>query len=126
MKEAAWVAKIIRNELKAKFPGVKFSVTSDNFAGGDAVRVRYDKGSKAPAAKEVEAVADKFQAGYFDGSTDCYEYTYRGDGPTVKYVTVSADYPVTVSKAVHDRLGWRASPEQYQLELESELVAQGF
>lgn len=124
--ESAYVASIIKAELKAKFPGIKFSVRSETFAGGDAVNVSYDKGSKAPVQKEVETVVNKYQAGHFDGMTDCYEYTNKTEGPTVKYVSVQANYPRSVYQVVSDKLGWTGSPEQYREELEKELIAQGF
>jgi hypothetical protein len=64
-------AENIRRELKRRFPGVKFSVTSESYAGGNSVDVRWTDG---PTAKEVEAVANRHAAGSFDGMTDLYEY----------------------------------------------------
>lgn len=57
----------IRIELKAAFPKVKFSVTSDY----NTVNVRWADG---PTTKQVEAIANKYKAGNFDGMQDCYEF----------------------------------------------------
>jgi hypothetical protein len=60
-------AKAIRATLKARFPGVKFSVRSDKYAGGASIRVRWTDG---PTEKEVGAVTSGFSGKRFDGSID--------------------------------------------------------
>lgn len=83
--------KNIRTELKVVFPAVKFSVTSETFSMGDAIRISWTDG---PTTAEVDAITKKYQAGSFDGMTDCYNY---GNDPfndlfgDAKYVTVSRD-----------------------------------
>lgn len=96
LSTAALAAKAIRKELKEKFPGVKFSVRSNNFAGGNAVDVSYDivsLGDRGDGTVPVDAVWDivkKYQYGHFDGMTDSYEYSNRQDDiPQAKYVHVS-------------------------------------
>lgn len=80
----ALTAKAIRKELKAAFPGITFSVTSQSFAGGNSVHVEWTNG---PITKEVSKITGKFEYGHFDGMNDCYEYTNcREDIPQVKYV----------------------------------------
>lgn len=66
-------AKNIRVELKKAFPKVKFSVKSESFSGGNAIRVSWTDG---PTSAQVEEVADKYRAGRFDGMTDCYDYEF--------------------------------------------------
>jgi hypothetical protein len=57
---AAETAKIIRAELKAAFPYVKFSVRAENFAQGNAVRVHWENG---PTENAVRALtSDKYQS----------------------------------------------------------------
>lgn len=57
---AAETAKIIRAELKATFPHVKFSVRAENFAQGNAVRVHWENG---PMEHLVRALtSDKYQS----------------------------------------------------------------
>lgn len=64
-------AKNIRIELKRAFPGVKFSVRSDRFSGGDSIDVNWIDG---PTTAQVRLIIDKYKAGTFDGMTDCYNY----------------------------------------------------
>ena len=64
-------AKNIRTELKASFPGIKFSVRGESFAGGDSIDVRWGDG---PTVKEVDSIISKYQYGRFDGMQDMYVY----------------------------------------------------
>jgi len=66
-------AKIIRKELKANFPGVKFSVRSDKYAGGASINVGWTDG---PHKFEVDAIVQDFRGADFDGMTD---FKYRND-----------------------------------------------
>lgn len=61
----------IRAELKRAFPGVKFSVRSDRFSGGDSVQVTWTDG---PTSEAVKRIIGNYKAGSFDGMTDCYNY----------------------------------------------------
>lgn len=67
----AGTAQLIREALKAAFPGVKFSVTSDTFANGSSVRIEYTDG---PSSRQVEAVYSAFESGHFNSQKDMYEY----------------------------------------------------
>ena len=60
---ATEVAKLIRKDLKANFPEIKFSVRSDS-----CIRISYE--SDAVAEKQVQAVVDKYAGETFDGMTD--------------------------------------------------------
>jgi len=64
-------AKLIRKALKQSFPGVKFSVRSDQYSMGASIRVRWTDG---PRQKVVESVAGEFAGATFDGMTDCKNY----------------------------------------------------
>ncbi len=84
---AANCAAAIREELKKEFPGIKFSVTSETFAGGNSVRIGWADG---PLSDDVEKITDKYQYGQFNGMEDLYEYTNsRDDIPQAKYVSTS-------------------------------------
>ena len=61
-------AKLIRSALKAAFPGVKFSVNSDKYAGGSSIRVKYTDG---PELAKVEVVAKEFVGSVRDHDADC-------------------------------------------------------
>lgn len=81
---SANAALAIRNELKEAFPGVKFSVTSSTYAGGNSVRVSWHDG---PTMDQVQEHTGKYQYGHFNGMEDIYEYSNkRDDIPQAKYV----------------------------------------
>ena len=83
----AQTAKQIRTILKANFPGVKFSVTSESFSMGDAVRISWIDG---PKTASVENLTKGFMYGHFDGSDDSYKMSNVNDSiPQVKYITTS-------------------------------------
>lgn len=63
----AETAKIIRCELKKKFPGQKFSVRSDVYSMGASIDVRWENGV---SLKAVEEVVKKYESSGFDGSID--------------------------------------------------------
>lgn len=83
-------AKLIRQALKEAFPGVKFSVRSDSYSGGASIRIKWTDG---PNAKQVDAIAQQFAGGYFDGMTDYKGAVYsRLDGKPVRF---GADFVFT-------------------------------
>lgn len=61
------VAANLRVELKASFPGVKFSIRSDY----NSVRIHWTDG---PTTEQVKDFTGKYEGGYFDGMTDSYEH----------------------------------------------------
>ena len=86
MTESAQTAKAIRQELKEKFPQIKFSVTSENYAGGNSVDIKYEANTPT---EEIRKITDKYQKGQFDGITDSYIYNNkREDIPQVMFVFV--------------------------------------
>lgn len=88
--EQARAAKRLKDELKSEFPDVDFSVTSDSFAGGTSVDVRWTDGV---TTQQVKAIADKYQKGAFDGMRDLYEYDRVNDDlPQAKYVQVQRSW----------------------------------
>lgn len=89
--EAAQVAALIKEELRKEWPSTKFSVRSEYFANGNAVRVSYTLTEDGPTLRQVERVTNKYQSGWFDGMTDMYNYDPDKTGPTAKYITVSAN-----------------------------------
>lgn len=97
-------SKNIRIELKRLFPKTKFSVTTDRFAGGDAIRIRWVDG---PTTEAVEQVSHKYEAGSFDGSCDLYTYNDTqwteafGDA---KYITTTRDFSDSTITATIEEL----------------------
>lgn len=113
--EVAQAAKEIRQELKQFFPGTKFKVTSDNYSGGNAVRVKWVDG---PRSKEVEVVVGKYQYGHFDGMTDSYEYTNRrNDISQVRFVSTSRelsdDYRASIINRLETAFGGTFEPNKW-------------
>lgn len=80
----AQCAQAIRADLKENFKGVKFSVKSHDYSGGDSVRVSWCDG---PTEEEVEKRLSKYEYGHFNGMEDIYEYTNVINGlPQTKYL----------------------------------------
>jgi hypothetical protein len=85
-------AKNIRIELKKAFPGIKFSVTSESFSMGNAVRIHWTDG---PTIASVEKITDKYEAGSFDGMEDIYRYspsTWTDAFGDAKYISTSRHF----------------------------------
>lgn len=85
-------AKNVRTQLKAAFPGIKFRVTTDRFSMGDSLHVSWIDG---PETARVEAIVKRYQAGRFDGMTDCYEYSgsaWTAAFGDAKYTSCSRTY----------------------------------
>ena len=63
----AETAKLVRQALKAAFPGQRFSVRSDVYSGGASIRVRWTDG---PRESDVDPVVKAFAGSRFDGMID--------------------------------------------------------
>lgn len=62
-------AKNLRKDLKKHFPGVKFSVRADY----SSINVKWVDG---PTRAMVEAIANRYQCGSFNGMEDIYEFSH--------------------------------------------------
>ena len=86
-KERVVGAKNIKKELAKAFPGVKFSVRSQSFSGGDFIDIDWTDG---PTEEMVKKITDKYQEGDFDGMEDIYRNNHENVWPEVfggaKYV----------------------------------------
>lgn len=112
----AHAAQQIREKLKAAFPEVKFSVTSDSYSGGNSVHVEWKDG---PTTSMVEDISGAYQYGSFDGMTDCYNYTNsRDDIPQVKYVQEQRTMSDTTKQFIETELKriWGDRLQQYEIE----------
>lgn len=92
-------ASLIRQELKAAFPSVKFSVRSKSYSGGSSINVSWTDG---PTGQEVDRVAGQFAGATFDGMIDLKSYhesNYRGER-----VRFGADFVFTNRKVSADLL----------------------
>jgi hypothetical protein len=63
----AETAKLVRQALKAAFPGVKFSVRSHTYSMGANISVNWTDG---PTEAAVNAITDGYRSVDFDGMTD--------------------------------------------------------
>lgn len=83
---AAIAAAMIRKELKKH--GIQASVKSDNYVGGNSISVKLC--DELPATVDlINEYCSQFEAGHFDGMTDCYIYNPDRTGPTVSYIFVN-------------------------------------
>lgn len=89
MTRVARAAANMREELRRAFPGVTFSVTSENFSMGNAIRVKWENG---PTGKEVEEITGKYTEGSFNGMIDMYEGDRSSHGRAVEIVLGRAKY----------------------------------
>ena len=64
------VAKLIRAELRTRFPGVKFSVRCGTGTGSAWIAVSYQDG---PTYEQAAAVVQAFEGRKFNGMTDSYD-----------------------------------------------------
>lgn len=112
----AAAAAAIKQELKAI--GVKASVRSSRYSGGNSVYVTvYNQ----PAAqlKQIDAICKKYKAGHFDGMTDSYEFNHIDDGlPKAMYVSIDHErsdaFNQTLLDKVNARYGLNVSLDDYK------------
>jgi hypothetical protein len=72
MYSHAIAAQNIKKELSQNFLGIKFSVKSKSYSGGNSINIDWELG---PTTEQVKAFTYKYEAGDFDGMTDCYNYS---------------------------------------------------
>ncbi|MBG6192403.1 hypothetical protein IWX64_003375 [Arthrobacter sp. CAN_A212] len=77
-------AALIRKDLKADFPGIKFSVRTNTYSGGASIDVAWTDG---PALRSVEAITNHYQGKAPVDQTD-HAATVTGelDGEQVHYL----------------------------------------
>ena len=99
---SALTAKAIRKELQTSYPDIKFTVHSENFAGGNSVHISYTDG---PLYDTIDNIVSKYQYGNFDGMQDLYEYNNcREDIPQAKYVTVTRNISDNTRQTIIEKL----------------------
>jgi hypothetical protein len=112
---AAAAAKVLRAELKAAFPGVKFTVRSRNFSGGDALDIGWTDG---PAYDAVNAIAGRFQEGSFDGSIDLYTYSKAEAGCGAKFVHCNREISKAIAEQIETDLRALLSADDFYIDRE--------
>ena len=81
-------AKLIRKELKAGWPSVKFSVRSHTYAGGASIDISWPDG---PRQEEVEPTAKRFEGADFDAMVDLKTNKSHWIGPDGTVTLAHAD-----------------------------------
>ena len=105
-------AKNIRIELARSFPGIKFSVKTERYSGGNSITVSWTDG---PTSAQVDEISKKYNAGHFDGMTDCYDY--RKDHAWTdafgcgKYISSSRTYSPALVQLAIDFLWTKYRPQ---------------
>lgn len=64
-------AKLIRKQLKQRWPDVRFSVRSDKYAGGASIDIRWTDGPTEPV---VDRIVKGYAGARFDGMIDMATY----------------------------------------------------
>lgn len=101
LSKTALAAKNIRALLKAWYPHVKFSVTSETFSMGSAVRVKWthwpDLDEPRPDLQQLVGALSIFEQGRFSGLDDSYKYDqspkgqqFRDQYGSTKYLDISS------------------------------------
>jgi len=86
------VAKNVRADLKFHLPKMKIQVRKSNC---DAIYVRLPVSASDFDLAKAKRICDKFQAGYFNGMVDSYEYQSTWFNKTygsAKYIIVQKDW----------------------------------
>lgn len=124
--ECVQAAKMIRKDLKAAFPGVKFSVNTHRYSMGNSIRVEWIDG---PSYESVERLTDKYEDGDFDGMTDCYNYRPNPDNiPRTKYLFLTRNLsPLAAEKieALRSEKFGQCFESEYHKEKQAYEIAKG-
>lgn len=96
----------LRAELKAAFPGIKFSVRTSYFSGGNSIDISWNFG---PTVDAVRAISHKYQYGRFDGMTDS---SWTED--TVVSLPSGEVKTLGGAKFVHEDRDFRTSPKDWK------------
>lgn len=117
--QAAQAAALIRKEIKAAYPGLKFRCTSKNYSMGSSVNV-YLEDQPKEVYDAITTLAKKYQYGHFDGMNDIYEYSNsRDDIPQAKHVFVKNEMTEAKKQEVWTKVrdywsGGDELPEAYE------------
>jgi hypothetical protein len=107
-------AKNIRAELKHHFPGIKFSVKTDKYSGGNSIGINWTDG---PTASEINSLVGKYREGDFNGMDDIYEFNRENVFPAVfggaKYISGNRhESPELITEAAN-KFGYTLTPADF-------------
>lgn len=104
---AAEGSKELKAKLKAKWPTVKWSVTSDSYSMGSSITVRWENG---PIEKQVKVVASHYEnvrrdeSGEILGGGNQFLHLYRSHSERLKRYAVLRFANYNVDKYERERL----------------------
>ncbi len=115
---AAMVAKEIKTYLKKE--GIASKVRSENYSGGDSVRVVVFN-QPPEIIKKIEEHTNKYEYGHFDGMQDIYEYSNtRNDIPQTKFLFIENSFSDEMrQKAWSFIRGYCSGADSYPEDLQS-------
>jgi hypothetical protein len=102
-------AKLVRQALKAAFPGQTFSVRSSTYSGGASIRVGWVDG---PQTNQVDQVAKVFAGSSFDGMIDLKTSNQHWLYPDGHVELFQYEIGHSYGSSTLDLLGERVTPEQ--------------
>jgi len=105
--DTADVAKLVRADLKAAFPGVTFGVTINRYSMGSCVRVGWTDG---PSHEDVAQVAGGYVGQTFDGRDDSthQRYTTLASGEVVHCGNTSISFNRRTAEQVAESARFQA------------------
>lgn len=104
-------AQEIRKIMKASFPTVKFSITSDY----NSVRIKWTDG---PTTSLVDELTADYAMGSFNSTEDIYEYNNRNNSlPQVKYIFTERSMSEAVGQQIATEWGI-TDPNEYNERLQ--------
>jgi hypothetical protein len=112
LSEYARAAVNLRRELAEAFPGIRFTVRSDSGSMTNSVNIGWELG---PTTDQVDAIANKYQEGNFNGMEDIYEYDRRPEADAAGTVLGHTKYVIT-SRSIPDSVRERCARDLCELQ----------
>lgn len=114
----------IRKMLKKH--GIKARVRASSYAGGSSVNVKILDDVLPATLEQIEAFANRYQYGHFDGMTDCYEYSNRNEElPQVKFVFVECRYSDAIRAEAREYIESIEGIHDYEIDQYTSLAIRG-
>lgn len=99
VSEVVQAAKLIRADLKASFPGIKFRVVTKSYSMGNSINIYWTDG---PTRDSVKPLVAKYKDGDFDGMDDSYTYRPNPENtPRAKYLFCNRELSDNAREAIN-------------------------
>ena len=116
MHDHAIAAKRIKEELKRL--GIKSTVSSKSYSGGNSVRVEVNN-LHPKDFETIKTMFAKYEYGHFDGMDDSYKFSnVIKDFPQTKYLFINNHWSDEICQKAYDEIrthyvGFENAPEKY-------------